>query len=51
MGNQEGLILVPYVAPAIELERGLYEASRRDQLKLAIKAKGKIQKALSRSGK
>jgi len=35
MGSQEGLIVVPYVAPAIELEKGKYESSRRDQFDLA----------------
>jgi hypothetical protein len=35
MGDQSGLIVVPYVAPAIELEKGKYESSHRDQLSLA----------------
>jgi uroporphyrinogen-III decarboxylase len=51
MGNQQGLIVVPYVAPAIELERGLYKPSHRDQLSLAKKVKGTIQKALDHSVK
>jgi hypothetical protein len=37
MGDQAGLIVVPYVAPAIELEKGKYEAAHRDQLSLAKK--------------
>jgi uroporphyrinogen-III decarboxylase len=35
MGNQEGLVIVPYIAPAIELEDGKYEPSHRDQHELA----------------
>jgi len=35
MGDPRGLIIVPYVAPAIALERGKYSASDRDQLSLA----------------
>ena len=35
MGSPEGLIVAPYVAPAIELEDGKYESSDRDQLTLA----------------
>lgn len=48
MGNQEGLIVVAYVAPAIELEKGNYESSHREQLSLAKKASRKIQESLGR---
>jgi uroporphyrinogen-III decarboxylase len=34
MGSQDGLIIVPYVAPAVQLEDGKYEAANRDQLAL-----------------
>lgn len=42
---QEGLIVVSYVAPAISLNKGKYEAYRRDQLQLARKVKDIIFKA------
>jgi len=35
MGSPEGLLVVPYVAPAIKLEDGKYEPSHRNQLSLA----------------
>lgn len=48
MGNQEGLIVVAYVASAIELEKGNYGPSHRDQLSLAKKVSGEIKKYLDR---
>jgi hypothetical protein len=46
MGAQEGLIIVAYVAPAIELEKGKYTPSRRNQLELARRVNETIEKAL-----
>ena len=51
MGSQEGLIIVPYVAPAIELERGKYAPSERDQLQLAKRVNETIRKQLDRKFK
>jgi hypothetical protein len=46
MGPQEGLIIVPYVAPAIELEKGKYAPSERTQLELAKRVNETIRKQL-----
>lgn len=46
MGNQEGLVVAAYVAPAIELDKGDYQPSHRDQLNLAKKVNREIKKHL-----
>jgi hypothetical protein len=47
MGNQTGLIVVPYVAPAIQLESEKYESAHRNQLQLAQEVYGLLQHELS----
>ena len=47
MGAQEGLIIVPYVAPAVELEKGGYATSDRNQLTLGNRVNEIIRKQLS----
>jgi len=37
MGDRRGLIVVSYVAPAVELEKGRYKESHRDQFELGKK--------------
>jgi hypothetical protein len=46
MGAQEGLIIVAYVAPAIELEKGKYTPGGRNQLELARRVNEIIGKQL-----
>jgi hypothetical protein len=48
MGDQRGLIVVAYVAPAVELEKGRYMESRRDQFELGKRVKRIIDKELTR---
>jgi hypothetical protein len=48
MGNQRGLIVVSYVAPAIELEKGRYAESRRGQFELGKKVKRIIDEEMGR---
>jgi uroporphyrinogen-III decarboxylase len=47
MGDQAGLIIVPYVAPAIELERGKYNESHRDQLELGKRVAAIVDGAIA----
>jgi hypothetical protein len=47
MGEQSGLIIVPYVAPAVELERGRYNESNRDQFELGKRVRRIIEKELN----
>ena len=47
MGDQRGLIIVPYVAPAVELERGRYNESHRDQFELGKRVKGLVDEAIA----
>jgi len=49
MGDQRGLIVVAYVAPAVELEKGRYTESRRDQFELGKRVKQIIDKEMTRS--
>jgi hypothetical protein len=49
MGNQEGLVIVPYVAPAIELEKGGYAPRDRNQLMLGKRVNEIIRKQLTKS--
>jgi len=46
MGDQTGLIIVPYVAPAVALEDGRYNESHRDQFELGKKVKQFIDREL-----
>jgi len=46
MGSAEGLIVVPYVAPAIQLEDGKYEQAQRNQLELGKKVRDILRKEL-----
>ncbi len=50
MGDQRGLVVVPYVAPAVALERGRYNESHRDQLELGKRVRASVDEAIS-SGK
>jgi len=47
MGDQKGLIIVAYVAPAVELHRGRYNESRRDQLELGKRVHRLVEEAIS----
>jgi len=47
MGDQHGLFIVPYIAPAVELEKGRYAESYRDQLALGKKVKGILERELA----
>jgi len=47
MGDQRGLFIVPYIAPAVELEKGRYAKSRRNQLALGEKVKGVLERELA----
>jgi hypothetical protein len=49
LGDQRGLIIVPYVAPAVSLENGRYQESHRDQFELGKKVKEIIDKELKAS--
>jgi uroporphyrinogen-III decarboxylase len=51
MGDQRGLIITPYVAPAVALENGRYEQSHRDQFELGKKVKQLIDRELINSGR
>lgn len=42
MGDQKGLIVVPYVASSFQLEEGKYETAHRDQLELAQRVYKKL---------
>jgi len=42
MGDQIGVLVVAYVAPAIQLEEGKYEPARRNQLRLARRVYEKL---------
>ena len=46
MGDQAGLIIVPYVAPAVELENERYTESHRDQFELGKKVKRILDREL-----
>jgi uroporphyrinogen-III decarboxylase len=46
MGDQAGLIIVPYVAPAVELEKGRYTSSHRDQFELGKAVKKILDREL-----
>jgi hypothetical protein len=43
MGDQKGLIIISYVAPAVELENGRYSESHRDQFELGKRVKSVIE--------
>lgn len=43
MGGPEGLIICPYVAPAIELDRGSYAPAKRDRMAVAKRVYERIQ--------
>jgi hypothetical protein len=47
MGDQVGLIIVPYVMPAIELHGGRYNECRRDQFELGQKVSTLIEEAIT----
>ena len=47
MGDQEGLVIVPYVLPAVELEKGKYNESHRDQLELGKKVKNILDREIA----
>lgn len=47
MDDQAGLIVVSYVAPAVELDHGKYEQSNRDQFELGKKVKDVIDSAIN----
>jgi hypothetical protein len=49
MGDQPSLIVVAYVAPAVELEKGRYMKSRRDQFELCKRVKRVIDAEMVRS--
>jgi hypothetical protein len=46
MGGQKGLIIISYVAPAVELENGRYSQSHRDQFELGKRVKNVIDRQL-----
>ena len=48
MGDQRGLIVVSYVAPAVELEKGRYAESTRGQFELGKKVKRIIDEEIGR---
>ncbi len=45
--DPQGLIVVPYIAPAIELDKGKYEARQRNPLELAKKVRTTIEQAMA----
>lgn len=47
MGDQRGLIIVPYVAPAVELRKGRYNESHRDQFELGKRVHALVQEAIA----
>lgn len=47
MGDQAGLIIVPYVAPAVELQKGRYNESRRNQFELGKKVMALVDEAIA----
>ena len=47
MGDQTGLIIVPYVAPAVELEKGRYNESHRNQFELGKKVKNILDREIA----
>jgi uroporphyrinogen-III decarboxylase len=47
MGDQAGLIVVPYVAPAVELQKGRYNESHRDQFELGKRVYALVEEALA----
>jgi hypothetical protein len=47
MGGHAGLIVVSYVAPAVELDHGKYEQSERNQFELGKKVKDVINSAIN----
>ncbi len=47
MDDQTGLIVVSYVAPAVELDHGKYEQSERNQFELGKKVKDVIDSAIN----
>jgi len=46
MDGPEGLIICPYIAPAIELDRGKYAPAARDRMAVAKRVFEKIQEAV-----
>jgi hypothetical protein len=46
MGDQKGLIIISYVAPAVELENGRYSESHRDQFELGKRVKSVIDRQM-----
>jgi len=49
MRDQAGLIVVSYVAPAVQLDRGKYEACQQDQFELGKKVKDVIASTIDSS--
>ena len=47
MTDHAGLIVVSYVAPAVELDHGKYEQSERNQFELGKKVKDVIDSAIN----
>jgi len=47
MMDQTGLVIVPYISPAIELDKGKYEAKQRDPLALAKRVNTAIEQAMA----
>ena len=47
MGDQAGLIIVGYVAPAVELEKGRYNESHRNQFELGKKVKNILDREIA----
>ncbi|MGA2765046.1 MAG: uroporphyrinogen decarboxylase family protein [Spirochaetia bacterium] len=47
MGDQKGLIIVPYVVPAVELERGRYNECHRNQFDLGKRVYSLVEGAIA----
>jgi uroporphyrinogen-III decarboxylase len=47
MGDQKGLIIVPYVAPAVELQKGRYNESHRNQFELGKRVHALVEAAIA----
>ena len=47
MEDQKGLIIVPYVAPAVELQKGRYNESHRNQFELGKRVYALVEEAIA----
>ncbi len=47
MGDQGGLVIVPYVAPAVELQKGRYNESHRNQFELGKRVNALVEEAIA----